>query len=128
MTRAELFTGYLRLLENVWDWENFRARVLGFLDSIQKMPDVRPDERVAPRVAYLRDSLKQLPPVARDAVEDMFTYQERIAPPMAGTVASLIALQLIEIARLPVLRQSIQRQIAMEERIEKAGAFQMKAD
>ena len=126
MTRVELFTGYLELIERVWDWQNFRSRVLGYLGSIERFPEIRPDHRILPRVLELRKTLKQFPPDARDAVEDIFTYQERIAPPMTGTVASLIALQLLEIARLPVMRRSIQRQIDLEEKLERSGEARMK--
>ena len=42
MTRQELMTGYLSLVERLRDWRNFETRVMGMLSLIQRQPQVKP--------------------------------------------------------------------------------------
>src|SRR5207248_10044787 len=38
MSRAELMSGYMWLVGKVFDWENFEARISGFVDNVQRPP------------------------------------------------------------------------------------------
>jgi radical SAM superfamily enzyme YgiQ (UPF0313 family) len=40
MTRTELQTGFLKLREKVYDWENFAARVKGLIANLKRQPNV----------------------------------------------------------------------------------------
>ena len=42
MTRRELMSGYLRLVERLSDWSHFEARVKGMISLIRRQPKVKP--------------------------------------------------------------------------------------
>ena len=123
MTRVEMYAGYLSLLERVWDWKNFEARMIGFIDNIKRMPERKPDDRLTQAYNSVRASIHQFPRVDRDVVENIFAYTERHAAPLLWDVGALVMLQCWESSRLPVLREALENQVRVEESLEESHSL-----
>jgi radical SAM superfamily enzyme YgiQ (UPF0313 family) len=115
MTRRELMTGYLGLVERLRDWRNFEARVIGMLSLIQRPP------RVKPRSASWEQSmgvfkfvLEGMEPEARQCAIRLLRYTHQRAPFMMTKVFGLLARQYLEAAEVPSLRELIESQICLE--------------
>jgi hypothetical protein len=115
MTRIELFEHYIPLMERTLDWDNFTARMLGYLAGITYEPargagggggGRMPDE--------LRTYVESLDPPVRRNVLEILAYTARHAPVQLHSVVTLIVRQSIEVDNLAMTRQSIERQIDFE--------------
>jgi radical SAM superfamily enzyme YgiQ (UPF0313 family) len=125
LSRQELMSGYLRLLERVREWRNFEARVKGFISLIQRQPKVKP-ARVPWRLKLgaLKFALFGMNKEARRSAIRLLIYTRRRAPFMMGRVMGMIGRQFIEAAELPFLRESIETQL----RLENDGQFQLELE
>lgn len=117
MTRVEMFSGYLELLNRVWDWNNFAARLLGFLDTIERVPYRCLDDRAMKLVEVMKHSFANFPEVNMEVVEDIISYTEAHYPTLIFDVCSLISLECSEAAQLPAMREALERQIERERRL-----------
>ena len=115
MTRRELMSGYLRLIEQVRDWRNFEARVKGMVSQIQRQPKVKlPSVPWKLKLGALKFVFFGLDKKARRSAIRILLYTRRHAPFMSGKVVGMFARQYIEAAGLPLLRESIEAQIRRE--------------
>jgi radical SAM superfamily enzyme YgiQ (UPF0313 family) len=115
MTRRELMSGYLRLIEQVRDWRNFEARVKGMVSLIQRQPKVKlPSVPWKLKLGALKFVFFGLDRQARRSAIRILLYTRRHAPFMTGKVVGMLARQYIEAAELPLLRESIEAQIRLE--------------
>jgi hypothetical protein len=116
MSRTELMAGYLSLVERVVDWDNFVARMKGFVANVKRQPRVRTTDRVF--AERLKMALPRMPPNVRNAIETVFSFTEQHAPFMMLPVSILVMRQYQEVVRLPGLRECIQKQIETEEKLD----------
>lgn len=125
MTRQELMSGYLSLLERVRDWPNFEARVKGLISRLQRQPKVEP-----PNVSWrlklgaLKFAFFGMNGEARRSAIRLLIYTRRRAPFMMGRVMGMIGRQFIEAAQLPFLREAIETQM----RLENDGQFRLELE
>jgi radical SAM superfamily enzyme YgiQ (UPF0313 family) len=115
MTRTQLMTGYLWLLERVFSWTNFETRVGGFVDNVTRVPRVRQEDPKTGTAAYLRMCLDKFSPEAAAAIDRMLTRTETVAPHMLSTVARLCFRHVFEERRVHVVHREISEQIRLEE-------------
>jgi radical SAM superfamily enzyme YgiQ (UPF0313 family) len=120
MSRAEVYAGYLRLMEGVWNWENFRARVIGFIDNLTNLPERPADERLTRIGESLRGVMHGIPGADVAIIDDIYDYTRRQMPSRLWNVATLVMMQCFEAARLPAARAALGRQIELEHRLEQA--------
>jgi len=120
MTRVEMFTGYLRLLERIWDWNNFEARMFGFLRTVERPPSREPDPAALRAVAVMKAAFPRFPLVNMDVVERLIAYTEAHQPRLIERVCSLILLACGEVTRLPTMRAALEAHIERERRLEDA--------
>jgi radical SAM superfamily enzyme YgiQ (UPF0313 family) len=118
MTRVEMYAGYLSLLERVWDWHNFEARMTGFIDNIKRFPERKPDDRLVQAIAAAREAVYKFPAVNRAVVDNVFSYMNQHAPSMLWDIGAMVMLQCWEASRLPILREALENQIRVEESLE----------
>ena len=120
MTRVELYAGYRSLIESLYDWSNFAARVKGMVSGIKRQPHVANAKRrrltwqdIVALAGYviLCSSDKR----ARHAIFSILWHTLRHAPYMLQTVGVMIAVHYREVDRLlgPVC-EAIQTQIELE--------------
>jgi radical SAM superfamily enzyme YgiQ (UPF0313 family) len=117
MSRADVYAGYLDLMERVWDWRNFRARVLGFIDNLQNLPDRKPDARLSAIAQSLREVMYRIPHADAAVIDELYAYANRHVPSRLWNIATIIMMQCFEQARLPRARKAISRQIELEQHL-----------
>jgi radical SAM superfamily enzyme YgiQ (UPF0313 family) len=135
MTRAELLSGYVRLKERLFDWDNFAARAIGFIENLKtKLDDAQataPSEVTPPRwedlIGFLDEKeqrtifgiWKALEHSSNDsgvrAIYNVLTLTHRCAPSMTREMCRLIVKQFLEASGLVSLREGVSRQIQHEE-------------
>jgi Radical SAM superfamily/Domain of unknown function (DUF4070)/B12 binding domain len=115
MTRKELMTGYLGLVERLRDWRNFEARVKGMISLLQRQPQVKPREASREQsMGVFKFVLEGMEPEARQSTIRLLRYTRQHAPFMLGKVIALIVRQYLEAAEVPFLREMIAAQIHRE--------------
>jgi len=113
MTRVEMFTGYLRMLENVWDWRHIEARVVGFLDMIERTPR-EPDDVASRAVGIMKASFPSFPGVNMEVVERIIDHTQAHQPRMLENICSLLLFACDEASRVPVMRDALTAHIERE--------------
>jgi radical SAM superfamily enzyme YgiQ (UPF0313 family) len=113
MTRLELLAGYRSLLKRVRDWGSFEARVKTMLSEVRRRPTHRRKVSWKLVVTAIK-ALLSLDREARRTALRLFVYTRRRAPHLVPTVMKLIGIQYIAAKRLPVLLDTIDRQIRLE--------------
>ncbi len=124
MTRVELYAGYRSLIERLYDWSNFAARVKGTVSGVKRQPHVPKKRRwiwqdiVALAGCVLSSSDKKAP----HATFSILAHTLRHAPFMLQRVGTMIFVHYREVNRLlePVC-EAIQTQIELET----TGDFQL---
>lgn len=114
MTRAELFEGYLGLVERIFDWDNFETRLKGFVGNIKRRPRLRPEDPTQGVTAALKASMVNFPPTVQANINRILDYTEQQAPFMMRSVSTLIIRHFFESARVPVIREEITKQLQVE--------------
>jgi hypothetical protein len=114
MSRADVYSGYLRLMEQVWDWRNFRDRMLGFIDNLTKLPEQRPDPRLIQIGEDLREVMHGIPMADPAVIDEVYAYIREKAPSRIWNIATMMLMQCFEAARLPAARGALIKQIDME--------------
>ena len=117
MTRVELWAGYRSLIERLYDWSNFAARVKGMVSGIKRQPRVPEKRRGTWRdvVAFAGFVLSSSDKKALHATFSTLWHTLRHAPFMLHRVGTIIAMYYREVDRVLVpLCEAIQRQIELE--------------
>ena len=114
MTRIELMEGYLELLERLYSWEAFAARMKGFVSLVQRPPE---PPREAPSEAA-KDGWAQffasLEPTVQATILELFGHAQRTSPGTTRIVAGKVLQQYLETLKLPHTRQVLEEQIRYE--------------
>ncbi|MFQ6041146.1 MAG: radical SAM protein, partial [Candidatus Poribacteria bacterium] len=118
MTRAELFSGYLDLLERTYNWQNFAARVKGMVSGVKRQPKVPKKKLRWKRFFQALRFLRSVDKDARRAIFDIRRHTRKHAPFMMDKVFSLIATQYLHVAKLQSLRETLCKQISLEESVD----------
>ncbi len=114
MTRVELMSGYLGLVQRVRDWRNFETRVKTMLSQVRRRPKVK-------RVWSLKETLRGIGFVlfsmdreARWPTIRALLYTCRRAPFMMDNVSWLITHQYAQAAQAPYVQEYIAEEIRLE--------------
>ncbi len=113
MSRVELMEGYLGLLERVYSWESFTARICGFVSLIERRPALRFPDFTPEDVEKLIGTLG-LGPEGREAVGKIFSHTCKSAPYMAARVKELVVQHVKYGASVAALLPQLRRQIEFE--------------
>ncbi|MBL8149015.1 MAG: B12-binding domain-containing radical SAM protein [Blastocatellia bacterium] len=123
MTRAELLSGYLRLKERLFDWENFAARTIGFILNLKDKVEVSEfvgkeltgflDEKEERTISGILESLSKSSK-AREAIYRILSVTKDCAPWMVREIVRLVVKQHLEASGLVLLRESVNKQIEYE--------------
>jgi Radical SAM superfamily/Domain of unknown function (DUF4070) len=114
MSREELMTGYIWLLEEIFDWENFENRIAGFVDNVSRKPLRSADANKDRTATHVRGAIVELNPVAREAIIRILDRTESVAPFMLPSVARLSLRHVFESGRVAVIRKELEAQIRYE--------------
>jgi radical SAM superfamily enzyme YgiQ (UPF0313 family) len=123
MSRADLYAGMIRLHELVWDWESFEVRMRGFIDNITRLPQRKQNTKLQQVVASLRKTLPGVVGANPEVIERVFCHAETAAPQLMVDVASCLMLMCWEVTRLPSLKETLQRQVEIEKRVESKNGY-----
>jgi radical SAM superfamily enzyme YgiQ (UPF0313 family) len=123
MTRAELFSGYLGLIEKLSDWRNFEVRIKGMLSDVKRQPNVPRKKRRLKRLFQLIRFLASLDGKTRRSILNIIRHTRKHKPFMIEKVFGLI-IQHYGYARVvQLLREDIHKQMELE----KSGEFKLEA-
>jgi radical SAM family protein/uncharacterized protein DUF4070 len=115
MTRRELMSGYLSLVERLRDWRHFEARVKGMIALIRRQPEVKLRRTSWEQsLGVFKFVLEGMDQEARQSTIRLLLYTRQQAPFMLGKVVGLIMRQYLEAAEVPFLRETIEAQIRLE--------------
>ncbi len=115
MSRLELFERYIPLMERTLDWDNFTARMRGYIAGITYAPALRrPAGGPGEMPGELRTYVASLDAPVRSNVLEILALTAERAPTQLHNVVTLIVRQSIEADNLAATRESIRRQIAFE--------------
>jgi radical SAM superfamily enzyme YgiQ (UPF0313 family) len=117
MTRVELYAGYRGLIERLYDWSGFAARVKGMVSGIKRQPRVPEKRRWTwqDMVAFAGFVLSSSGRKALHAIFSILWHTLRHAPFMLRRVGTMIATHYVEADRvLALLCETIQAQIELE--------------
>ena len=119
MTRAELYSGYLNLLERVRDWDDFAERVKGFISGIKRRPSI-PQRQIDPNNRHIiLNFFRSIPDVkTRRSIFSILAHTRDHAPFMFRSVMGMIIQQFNEIAVLESLREAITNRIELEKLVD----------
>jgi hypothetical protein len=113
MTRLELLAGYRGLLKRVRDWRSFEARVKTMVSEVRRRPTHQ--RKISWKLVVTAvKALSSMDRQARRTALRLFVYTRRRAPHLVPTVMKLIGIQYIAAKRLPVLLDTVDRQIRLE--------------
>jgi radical SAM superfamily enzyme YgiQ (UPF0313 family) len=114
MARTELYFAYLKLIEKVYDWQNFSSRMKVFISNIKRRPKVPRQasqwKRLLPFSYFIFSSLDYR---AKKAVLGIVWHTLMRAPYMLPRVVGVVVRQYGYAVR-PKLRAAIQEQIELE--------------
>lgn len=114
MSRAELLTGYLGLIEKVYDWPNFAERIKGFVSNVSRKPRVPKGIKYYKRVLqFIYFVLARMDGESRKIVMDIVWHTLKKAPFMLPRLTGFIIRQ-YGYAHRPKLQKSIEELIRME--------------
>jgi radical SAM superfamily enzyme YgiQ (UPF0313 family) len=123
MSRAQVYKGFLRLHERVWDWENFRDRIIGFIDNVTNQPDRAVDARLLGVVEKLRPVMREMPMSNAAIVDEILDHALTKLPNLAWNVAAMTMLQSYHATQMPNLRETLTRQIEIEEHLAETNGY-----
>jgi hypothetical protein len=119
MTRAELLSGYVKLAEKVYEWDNFAERIKNFVSNVKRQPNVaQRDESEGDLPPDVSSFLFSLDEKVRNIIFDIVLHTRQKAPFMMRKVIGLISRQYLEASNLPLLRAAITKQIEFEESVD----------
>jgi len=114
MSRSDVYAGYLRLMEQVWDWHNFRDRMLGVIHNLTKLAEQRPDRCLIQIGEDLREVMHGIPMADPASIDETFAYRREKVPYHLWNIAAIMLMQCFEAARLPAAREALVKQIDLE--------------
>lgn len=124
MNRKELLTGYLELIEKVYDWQNFSVRLKGFVSNVKRRPNVAGQFRHGKRLLqFLFFVFTRVAPKARLIILGIIWHTIKTAPYLLPRITGTIIRQ-HGYANRPKLREAIQLLIQQEE----SGTAQIEID
>ena len=93
MTRMELLTGFGELQRRLQDWDNFAARIKGFVSGVRRPPAVSQKAPPEELLSEVMDFLLSVDKKVRETMMDIFSYTRKHAPFMLGRVVKLTMMQ-----------------------------------
>jgi len=118
MTRAELFSGYLNLLEKTYSWQNFATRVKGMVSGVTQQPHVPKKKLQWKRFFQALLFLYLVEKEARQVILDVLRYTRTRAPFMMDKIFAPIVTQYMDHTNLQLLREELSTQMKFEESVD----------
>lgn len=113
MTRAELMSGFAKLIERVYDWENFAYRMKGFVSNIKRPPRV-PEPPLSEAEWRSLAKIGDMDPAAKAPIEDILEHTRKVAPFMLRRVKTLIRYELRHVMTYSAAAPYIERLVELE--------------
>lgn len=117
MSRVELMQGYGKLISELRDWDNFGARVKGFISGVQREPNVSAREQkreIGPQAEKFRKFVFSLDENVRRSIIGVIQHTVQKTPYMLEKVLRLITYQFRLAASLPVALEGIDARVEFE--------------
>ncbi|MDW7772823.1 MAG: radical SAM protein [Desulfobulbaceae bacterium] len=117
MTRVELHTGFLKLREKIYDWDNFAVRAKGLIANLKRKPNVpRQKGNLKLMIQFTCFFFSKLiDNHTRKVIFDILLYTRKHAPFMLPSVARGILRQFgYAYVNTHKLKDAVQRQIDLE--------------
>jgi len=113
MTHVELLEGYLRLLEHARSWDSFKERIMRFISSIKRPPNVPAADPAVrrERMAKAKEFLDTINEEVRQPVMEIIGHAMQTVPFLMERIGALMLQQFMDYNVLPHQRELIQRQI-----------------
>lgn len=122
MTRISLFENYIRLLERLYDWENFTTRMIGYIDLITYCPERESKNKVREKDGKLPqdllDFISILDEKERQCVIRILNHTANKVPYQLYVVVALIVRQQLESQNLAITKNTIMNQIEFERNLD----------
>jgi radical SAM superfamily enzyme YgiQ (UPF0313 family) len=113
MSRIELLQGYGDLYKKIYNWENFKERMIGFVSLSFRPPGVRQDEVSVDKLDRL-GQMFDLEPEGCKAMKEIFDYTLEKAPYLIGRVKDLVLQFAIHYKSAHELLPKLYHQIELE--------------
>jgi len=122
MTRISLFENYLKLLDRVFDMDNFTERMMGFIDLINYCPEREKKEDVriigGKLPAELNNFIRKIDPKEQDCVEKILNHAASKVPHQLNNIVGLIVRQQFEAQQVEETKKTILSQIEFERNLD----------
>lgn len=119
MTRVELLTGYSRLVQRIFAWENFAERVRGMAAGVTREPRLRPEKPGQGYAAVFHAQIHRMPPDLAANFQELVDEVQQIRPSMVPMVVRALYRYMFETRRAAQIVDNAERQVAA---IRAAGA------
>lgn len=118
MTRIEMLSEFKTLHENIRDWDNFGARVKGFLKGIKRTPHISSNpapESPDPQAVFLfMEFLATMQPKAQKVIGEVLAAADQHAPWLKPRVVGFVAYQAGFARTLEKLSAALEERIKIE--------------
>lgn len=116
MSRMELFSGYVSLLEKIMDWENFKMRVMGFVTNVNTVRQGRSRaEHTFQGLDFFDDFVTLLPGSAQSVALEILSFTNDIQPLLLKPVAVAIMRNHSECINIAQITKKVYERITFEE-------------
>ncbi len=116
MSRKDLFSGYVRLLERIMDWDNFKVRVMGFVANVKNVRQgVARADRTFQDSEFLDNFIKFLPVPAQPVALEILSFTRDTQPTLLKTVAVSIMRNHSECNNIAQITKKVSERISFEE-------------
>ena len=112
MSRAELVAGYGELVRKIFDWDNFSARLLGFVEGVTREPAGWDEAVCRGYAAMMRGQRAHLPVDLADKYDGLVAKVEQSRPYMLPSVARSLLRYTFELRRVAQTAANTRRQLA----------------
>ena len=116
MSRTELFAGYADLLEKITDWENFKNRMIGFVNNVKSVGPVlsRPGQVFGDGDLF-EDFIEILPVSAQPVVGEILSFTRDTQPALLKPVVVSIMRNHSECLNVAQITKKVFARITFEE-------------
>ena len=122
MTRVSLFENYIKLLDRLFDMDNFTERMIGYIDLITYVPERENKEDVritgGKLPAGLIDFICKIDQKERACVEKILNYAASKVPHQLNNIVGLIVRQQFESQNVEITKKTILSQIEFERNLD----------
>ncbi len=116
MSRRELFSGYVSLFEKIVDWDNFTARIMGFISNVKgERQNALRGEKTFHNTEFFAGFVESLPPAARSCALEILMFTKKTRPTLLKPVAVAIMRNHSETINIAQIAKKVLDRIRFEE-------------